>query len=76
MAHAQLATRNQATSKSSPTVLPVLIDKWRLQRIEVRRLLVQLLSDEPQRFADSYSTINSELEQTQAVRSLCTELID
>ena len=76
MAHAQLATRNPATSKSSPTVLPVLIDKWRLQRIEVRRLLVQLLSDEPQRFADSYSAINSELEKTQAVRSLCTELID
>lgn len=73
MALAQLATRIPATSRSSSAdALPVLIDKWRLQRIEVRRLLVQLLGAEPQFFSDIYSGI----EQTQTVRSLCTELID
>lgn len=46
----------------------LLISKWRLQRIEVRRLLLQVLSGELLTFAPA--------EQMHALRALCTELVD
>lgn len=46
----------------------LLVSKWRLQRIEVRRLLLQVLSGELLTFAPA--------EQMQALRALCTELVD
>lgn len=48
--------------------LALAVDKWRLQRVEVRRLLLQVLSGELLTF--------SAAEQSQAVRALCAELID
>lgn len=45
-----------------------LVSKWRLQRIEVRRLLLQVLSGELLTFAPA--------DQMQTLRALCSELID
>ena len=60
-------TPSQRSSQVS-AVSELLIDKWRLQRIEIRRLLLQVLSGELLAF--------SATEQTQALQSLCSELID
>ena len=46
----------------------MLIGKWRLQRIEIRRLLLQLLSGELLTFSSA--------EHAQAVQALCSELVD
>jgi regulator of sigma D len=46
----------------------MLVSRWRLQRIEIRRLLLQVLSGELLAF--------SAAEQTQALRALCSELVD
>lgn len=67
MARAQLSPRKYSSLDSS-AALELLISRWRLQRIEVRRLLLQLLSGELLTY--------SAAEQAQAVQSLCTELID
>lgn len=46
----------------------LLVSRWRLQRIEVRRLLLQVLSGELLTFAPA--------EQMQVLRALCAELVD
>ncbi|MEY4641454.1 MAG: sigma regulator [Pseudomonadota bacterium] len=48
--------------------LDLLISRWRLQRIEVRRLLLLLLSGEVLTFPAS--------EQAQNLHALCSELVD
>ena len=52
----------------SHAVRELLISKWRLQRIEIRRLLLQVLSGELLAFSST--------EQAQALQVLCTELVD
>ncbi len=71
MARAQLIAARTAPNKSSHdshSVLELLIGKWRLQRIEVSRLLVQLLSGDV--------LACPAVEQTQTLQTLCTELVD
>jgi regulator of sigma D len=69
-----LATRPRAAaasrnlSHSTQSALELLISKWRLQRLEVKRLLLQLLSDE--------LLVSSPAEQAQSLRALRTELVD
>lgn len=46
----------------------LLVSRWRLQRLEVRRLLLQVLSGELLTF--------SAAEQSEALRALCSELVD
>jgi regulator of sigma D len=46
----------------------MLVGKWRLQRIEVRRLLLQVLSSELLTFSPA--------EQSDALHALCSELVD
>lgn len=67
MAQAQARTQ-QHLEPDSTAVLDLLISRWRLQRIEVRRLLLQLLSGELLTYSPE--------EQGQAVKALCAELID
>ena len=65
-----------ATCRYPPTVSPahseatceMLISRWRLQRIELRRLLLQLLSGELLTFAPA--------EQAQTMQAFCAELVD
>jgi regulator of sigma D len=62
-----MALRN-TPSRGSSVDLELLISRWRLQRIEVRRLLLQLLSGELLSFEAA--------EQVQTLQALCTELVD
>lgn len=66
---AQLATRRDSLhADATRDERELLISKWRLQRIEIRRLLLQVLSGE--------LLACSAAEQAQALRTLCTELVD
>lgn len=66
---AQLATRKAPLRAATPhDERELLVSKWRLQRIEIRRLLLQVLSGELLTY--------SEAEQAQALRTLCAELVD
>ena len=60
------ASRNFAPG--SRAVLELLISKWRLQRIEVKRLLLQLLSEELLACAPA--------DQAQSLQALRAELVD
>ena len=62
--------RASAAKNANPShaLLELLISKWRLQRIEVNRLLLQLLSAELLAWPPA--------EQTQALHTLRTELVD
>jgi regulator of sigma D len=65
------ATRKVSRSvlaHQSHAALEMLVGRWRLQRIEIRRLLLQVLSGELLTY--------SATEQTQALRALCSELVD
>jgi regulator of sigma D len=69
-----LATRAQTAAVSSDfsiqsrSILELLVSKWRLQRIEVKRLLMQLLSEELLSCAPA--------EQAQSLQALRAELVD
>lgn len=66
---AQVATRKDPFRSPAPRdARELLISKWRLQRIEIRRLLLQVLSGELLTY--------SQAEQAQALRTLCSELVD
>lgn len=65
---ARLATRKHDHAGHAREACELLVSKWRLQRIEVRRLLLQVLSGELLTFTPA--------EQVQALRALCTELVD
>ncbi|MDY6982682.1 MAG: Rsd/AlgQ family anti-sigma factor [Pseudomonadota bacterium] len=65
---ARLAARKHDHARHAREACELLVSKWRLQRIEVRRLLLQVLSGELLTFTPA--------EQVQALRALCTELVD
>jgi regulator of sigma D len=72
MARAQAITLRPAIQRiftqDSHAVLELLIARWRLQRIEVNRLALQLLGDELLSCAAA--------ERAQTLQTLCTELVD
>ena len=67
---AQVAARvtHQAHAQQAHAQREMLVGRWRLQRIEVRRLLLQGLSGELLTYSPA--------EQSQALRALCSELVD
>jgi regulator of sigma D len=72
---ARLATQESVDSLPPPVharhtreACELLVSKWRLQRIEIRRLLLQVLSGELLTFPPA--------EQLVSLRALCAELVD